>query len=205
MGPGLSSSDRWEATNHSLLPFRAWESFKAAGPSSSGQVSFICATLDPFTGGPSQGLDFKRTTVHVGPSHELLWAPASTTSTHDKGHILVICMTHYEKRGNVWLLMPCMALGQSVSTDERGHQKIFLDPTNEYFSCCFYSISFDAINLNSEYNLFLSLLISHKSPNGTLLYLTNWKFRRDEQQGWVKNVKGGKPSVIKINDILIEI
>lgn len=59
------------------------------------------------------------------------------------------------------------------------------------------------MNLNSEYNLLLSLLMSQKSPDETLLCLNNWKFRGDEQ-GRVKIVEW-EPLGIEIKDILIEI
>lgn len=90
----------------SLLTFRSWESCKAAAPSSSGQVGLTCAALGPFIGRTTQGLDFKRTIVHTDPSHELLWALSITRSAFDKGHILVICMTHYEKE----LTSACLCL-----------------------------------------------------------------------------------------------
>lgn len=59
------------------------------------------------------------------------------------------------------------------------------------------------MNLNSEYNLLLSLLMSQKTLDETLLCLNNWKFRGDEQ-GRVKIVEW-EPSGIEIKDILIEI
>jgi hypothetical protein len=109
--------------------------------------------------------------VPRGPSHELLWEPLSTTNTHDEGLIWLSAWLLVRQEWRPGYLSLAWLWNNQCSLTREAIHRAFQSPLMTIlFPGCFYSIFFNAINLNSEYNLFPSLLISHRSTTLELLH-----------------------------------